>query len=155
MKIIPQRLRHPFRKTSDWSASPVFSEDFWSFPFSEFRFPSAFDPENRFFPSVDVSEKDNSFIIEADIPNVDPEDVRVEIEDDGIIIQGETTEEKEEKEKTYHYKERVSGSFYRKFPLPSRADMENIECISKNGTLTIIVPKKEGAQKKTIPIEQQ
>ena len=99
MKIIPQRLRHPFRKTSDWSASPVFSEDFWSFPFSEFRFPSAFDPENRFFPSVDVSEKDNSFIIEADIPNVDPEDVRVEIEDDGIIIQGETTEEKEERKK--------------------------------------------------------
>jgi len=104
-------------------------------------------------PRVDVAETEKEFHIVADIPAVKPEDIKVEISGDNLVISGKGEEEKEEKGKTWHRIERHSGGFYREFELPKGADPDKIEASCKNGTLTVKVQKKPEAQRKTVEVK--
>jgi HSP20 family protein len=119
-----------------------------------------FDWEKGFYremeswmPRVDVSETEKEYQIEADVPGVKPEDIKVEISGDTLILSGKSEEEKEEKGKTWHRIERRSGSFYREFELPKGADTDQVEATAKNGTLTVRLMKKPEAQSKTIEVK--
>jgi len=103
-------------------------------------------------PAVDIKEKDDRFVILADIPGVDPKDIDVTMEQGVLTIKGEReTETKEEKE-NYRRVERTHGSFYRRFSLPDTADAESISAVSKDGVLEITLNKKEAGKPRKIKV---
>ncbi len=103
-------------------------------------------------PAVDIKEEESRFVIHADIPGVNPDDIDVNMEKGVLTIKGEkNTEAKTEKE-NYKRVERIYGSFYRRFSLPDTADNEAISAKSKNGVLEIVIPKREAVKPKKINV---
>jgi HSP20 family protein len=104
-------------------------------------------------PAVDVSEHDKAYEIKAELPGMEEKNIEVKIANGGLTIKGEKQEEKEEKEKDYHLKERRFGSFERFFRLPDGIDTSKIEANFKKGVLTVTLPKTPEAQKAEKKIE--
>ena len=94
-------------------------------------------------PAVDIKEEDKRFLIQADIPGVDPEDIEVLMENGVLSISGKRQAEHEEEKEGYKRIERSFGSFVRRFTLPESANPESIKAKSKNGSLEIVVEKSE------------
>ena len=105
------------------------------------------------FPAVDIREREDSFIIEAEIPGMDKNDIKVSIQDDVITISGE----KKREERVEGYEEirieRSCGKFSRSFRLGVPVEADKVKARYKNGVLTITVPKSEKVRGKEIPIE--
>jgi len=91
-------------------------------------------------PAVDVSERDGKLIVHADLPGLKKEDVKVEVTDDTLIIQGERREEHQENDGGYHRSERTYGKFYRSIPLPQGAETDKAKAEFNNGVLELSVP---------------
>ncbi len=94
-------------------------------------------------PAVDVKEEDTQFLVIADIPGVEPEDIEVHMENGMLSIKGERHEDKEVEKEGYKRIERIRGTFHRRFSLPETADADGITARSHNGTLEITIPKRE------------
>jgi HSP20 family protein len=102
-------------------------------------------------PSADISETEKEYLIRAELPAVKKEDVKVTLDDGMITISGERRYEKEDKTEKFHRVESFQGSFSRSFSLPEDVDTAGIRADSKDGVLTVHLPKKE--QKKAKPVE--
>lgn len=94
-------------------------------------------------PSADISETDREYIIRAELPAVKKEDVQVTYDEGVITVKGERKQQKDEKTEKYHRVESFYGSFERSFSLPENANSEAIRCDSKDGILTVHIPKME------------
>ena len=106
-------------------------------------------------PRVDVEESDKEILVKADLPGVDPKNIKISLTGGALILKGEKKEEHDEKRKNYHRLERFVGRFYRELPLPSSADPEKISASSANGVITVTIVKKPEAQAKKIPVKAQ
>ena len=119
-------------------------------------FPSTFPEESSgimaWSPRVDVEETNDSYIVHADLPGINKNDVKVTLKDNVLTIHGERKHEDEKKEKNYHRVERAYGSFHRTFTLPTTVKGEDIKADYKNGVLVITLPKAEEAKPKEIKI---
>ncbi len=104
-------------------------------------------------PAVDIKEEEDRFVIYADLPGVDPEDIEITMEQGVLTLKGERSEETTKEREGYKRVERVNGSFYRRFSLPDIADAERIEAKGKNGVLEITLPKQEKAKPKRITVK--
>lgn len=104
-------------------------------------------------PAVDIKEEPKQFVIEADIPGVEPKDIEISMENGVLTIKGERNSESQEESKGYKRVERIRGSFYRRFSLPDTADPENIKAAGKNGVLSVTIPKREVMQARKIEVE--
>ena len=104
-------------------------------------------------PSVDISEANDNFVVKAELPGLDPEDVNVSISGDILTIKGEKKKETEDKDEHHHYIERYAGSFQRVFQLPSGVKGDEIKATFEKGILKITLPKVEEAKKKKIEIK--
>lgn len=104
-------------------------------------------------PRVDISETDNHFQILAEIPGINRDDVKINIEDGVLTIRGERKEEKEDTGRKFHRMERYYGVFSRSFSLPPNVDESRIEAIFKEGLLTLQLPKTEAAKPKSIEVK--
>lgn len=127
-------------------------------PFEGMHMPAFFQSAFKgSFPKVDVKETAKDVVVIADIPGIDPKKVNVEIGESALRLSGQVEHEKESKEKNFYRKERVSHSFERVIPLPCPVASEGVKATSKNGTLTITLPKKhpETFKSKKIPIEEE
>ncbi len=103
-------------------------------------------------PAVDIKEEDNRFVIFADLPGVDPQQIELTMEDGVLAIKGQRVDEKEEEREGFKRVERVRGTFYRRFSLPDTADSENIHAHGKDGVLEISVPKQEKLKPRKIAV---
>ncbi|MDW3094626.1 MAG: Hsp20/alpha crystallin family protein [Gammaproteobacteria bacterium] len=103
-------------------------------------------------PAVDIAEKEDHFLIEADVPGVDPEDIEVSMENGYLTVKGERESESKDEKDGYSRVERLHGSFYRRFSLPETADLENVSATSNKGVLEIKVGKAEVAKPKKISV---
>ncbi len=92
-------------------------------------------------PRVDVYEKDNNIIIEAEIPGAKKEDIEVKIKDNNLIIKGEVKKEEEKKEENFYRSERFYGHFERVIPLPAEVKVEEAQAEIQDGVLKIVLPK--------------
>ena len=103
---------------------------------------------------VDISEDENNIFIEADMPGVKKEDIKVSMDNDLLSITAERTQSEEEKKKGFHRVERSWGCLSRSFTLGENVNTEKIEAKYDNGVLKLTVPKVEQTQKKetTIPV---
>ena len=106
-------------------------------------------------PSADISETDKEYLIRAELPAVKKEDVEVTFEDGMITIKGERKQQKEEKSEKYHRTESFYGSFERCFSLPENVNADAIRCESKDGVLTVHIPKTEVSKQKPKQITVQ
>lgn len=103
--------------------------------------------------AVDIREEPDAFYVDAEVPGVAAEDVRVEVEKNVLTISGERKTENEESEATYRRVERYYGSFSRSFTLPETVDAEQIHADLKNGVLTLRLPKKEAPKPRAIQVK--
>ncbi|KAI8007999.1 18.1 kDa class I heat shock protein [Camellia lanceoleosa] len=82
-------------------------------------------------------------------------EVKVEVEEDGIVLQisEERSQEEEEKTDTWHYVEHVKGKFMRRFRLPKNVKMDEIKASMENGVLTVVIPKEQEKKPKVKTID--
>jgi HSP20 family protein len=92
-------------------------------------------------PLVDLYETEDSFILEADLPGVKAEDVKVEVLNGDLVLQGGRTLEQQESHGKFHTMERSSGYFVRQIKLPGSVNKEDIKAEFKDGVLRVILPK--------------
>jgi HSP20 family protein len=106
-------------------------------------------------PTVDVQQCNGDVVVTADLPGLKKEDVKVELTDDALIIQGERKQEHKEDHEGYHRWERSYGKFYRAIPLPEGAKTDQAKAELTDGVLKVSVPVPEAKKKaRQIPIEQ-
>lgn len=105
-------------------------------------------------PAIDIEQRDNRYIVKADIPGVDPKDIKVSMENGNLIIEGKRETKVEENKQNYRRVERSFGSFYRCLNLPDASEeSKKIEAHCNKGVLEVIVPKLETAAQKKIEIK--
>ena len=104
-------------------------------------------------PAVEVTEHDGKLEIVADLPGIKENDVKVEVTDEGLVIQGERRREHEEKREGYYRSERSYGQFYRLIALPEGANVDQVHAEFRNGELRVSVPVPEQQRRvRQIPI---
>ena len=106
-------------------------------------------------PSADISETDQEYVIRASLPAVKKDDVKVTVENGIITIKGDRKQQKEDKSEKYHRVESFYGTFERSFSLPENINSEAIRCESKDGVLTVHIPKMEAQKAKPRQISVQ
>ncbi len=141
-----------------WSLFDRFQEDLNRLTRNDYFGRGDIDSDNsnivtsHWRPAVDIKEEENRFVIQADIPGVDPKDIEVTMENGVLTLKGERSSDKEESHEGYTRVERVRGTFYRRFSLPDTANADNIEAKGKNGVLEIVLPKHEKVQPRRISV---
>jgi len=105
-----------------------------------------------FSPAIDMCETEHEILVKADIPAIDQKDVKVELGDGVLTIQGEKREEKEDDQVSYCTVERSFGVFSRSFLLPYEIDADKIEARYKDGVLSLRLPKANSGKKKVVKI---
>jgi HSP20 family protein len=106
-------------------------------------------------PSADISETEKEYVIRAELPAVNKEDVQVTLDDGMITIKGERKQHKDDKNEKFHRVESFYGSFERSFSLPDNVNADTIRCESKDGILTVHIPKTETPKQKAKQITVQ
>ncbi|MGH8160980.1 MAG: Hsp20/alpha crystallin family protein [Gammaproteobacteria bacterium] len=105
-------------------------------------------------PAVDVREEKERYLIRADLPGVKPEDIDVTLENGTLTIRGRRDSETSTEENGWQRRERLSGSFYRRFSLPDSADAEQVSAKSNDGVLEIAIPKHARVKPRTISVSR-
>jgi HSP20 family protein len=136
-----------------------FSNEFEEFPAGLRLFQDSIsrlfsEPASRpWSPAVDIYETENELVLKADLPDVDPKNVGIQVENGTLTLKGERKFEQEKNGKGFHRLERSYGAFVRAFSLPNTVDAEHVKADYKSGVLTVTVPKKEVAKPRTINVE--
>lgn len=103
-------------------------------------------------PAVDLYEKDDHFMIKAELPGVNKDDIKIDLQDQLLTLSGERTYDNEIKEENYYRRERSYGKFQRAFTLPADVDSDKIKAEFKDGLLQIEVPKPEEKKAKQVTV---
>ena len=103
-------------------------------------------------PSVDIYETEQELVVKADLPDVDPKDLDIRVENNILTIRGERKFEKKVNEENYLRVERSYGAFARSFTLANTINSEAIKADYHNGVLTLSIPKREEAKPKQIKV---
>jgi len=105
-------------------------------------------------PPIEVRESGGNVIVCAELPGLNKDDVKVELRDEALVIQGERKREVDEEQGGVRRSERYYGSFYREIPLPEGAKTDQAKAHFNNGVLEVVVPIAEAQQRsRQIPIE--
>ena len=107
---------------------------------------------SQWAPHVDIKEDPARFVIQADIPGVDPNDIEIHMEKGILSIKGERKADVKEENEKFTRVERSRGVFYRRFALPDSADAEGISASGKHGVLEIVIPKRPQTTPRRITI---
>ena len=121
----------------------------WEQFFGDSMFTDLFDTGFR-YPAVDIYEKDGKVHIDAEVPGIKKENLKVEINDGILTISGEIKEEKEDKDKKYYRTERRYGTFQRSFTLGENIDEDSIDAKFENGILHITLPIRKEEKKENV-----
>ena len=103
-------------------------------------------------PAVDIFETENELVVKADLPDVNPQDLDIRVENNILTIRGERKFENKVNEDNYLRIERAYGSFSRSFSLANSVKSEAIKADYQNGVLTLSLPKREEAKPKQIKV---
>jgi len=104
-------------------------------------------------PAVDISEDENCYKIEAELPGLSEQDIDISISGDMLVLKGEKRHEHEEKGKSHYLSERSYGTFERSFVLPEGVDRDKVDAQFSKGVLKITLPKTQQAQQQKRRIE--
>lgn len=137
------------REMEDWSQR---WDDFFNRPFLPTMRRFFRSESGEWSPNIDVVEKDDRYLIKAELPGVNEEDVEVSLTGDMLTISGEKQEESEEERRGYYYAESSYGSFSRSITIPPTVDPDRIEANFNNGVLEVALPKTPETKPKRVAI---
>jgi HSP20 family protein len=103
-------------------------------------------------PAVDIYETENELVVKADLPDVNPQNLDIRVENNILTIRGERKFESKVNEDNYLRIERAYGSFSRSFSLANSVKTDAIKADYQNGVLTLSLPKREEAKPKQIKV---
>jgi HSP20 family protein len=103
-------------------------------------------------PAVDIYETEHELVVKADLPDVDPKDLDIRVENNILTIRGERKFEKKVNEENYLRVERTYGSFARSFTLANTVNTDAIKADYQNGVLALTIPKREEAKPKQVKV---
>lgn len=146
MDIIP---RKPF---SELSTVRNEMDRLWNRFMDDWPLPAVFN--KGWAPMADISETKDKLIVKAELPGLDPEDIKLSLTGNLLTIQGEKKKEKEEKDEQHYSLERYSGEFQRSFRLPVEVLEDKVDAKFDKGVLTITMPKATKTSKKEIKINK-
>jgi HSP20 family protein len=105
-------------------------------------------------PRVNVAEDDNAFRVEAELPGVKKEDVKVSVDGQRVTIEAEARQDGEQREgESVVYRERIARKFVRSFVLPTDVDDAGADARLEDGLLTLTLPKKQASAAKQLTIQ--
>lgn len=139
----------PFRDLEDVERR---FENFFGRPFLPSmwrRFPFG---ELGWVPAIEITEREDKFIVKAELAGVKEEDINISVAGDMLTIEGEKKTESEGKKKGYHYSEASYGSFSRSIAIPSTVNADKIEASFDKGVLEITLPKTPEVKAKKITL---
>jgi HSP20 family protein len=102
--------------------------------------------------AIDLIERDDKFVLRANIPGIKPEEVKIEVDEDVLTVSAEHEESEEEKKENYVRRERRYGSFSRSLTLPKGVGAEDVEATCKDGVLEVSFPKPKKEEPKPVTI---
>lgn len=103
-------------------------------------------------PAVDVKTEKGHYLVRADLPGVNPDDIDIRLDNELLTIQGRRADEKRTEENGYQRVERFSGSFVRRMTLPGSGDADNVKAKVRNGVLEVTIPRHEPKVPKRITV---
>jgi HSP20 family protein len=119
--------------------------------------PTAGERENgqvvQWRPTANISETDREYIIRAELPEVEKKDIEVTVHEGVLTVKGERRLERKDDSEKHHRIESFYGSFARSFTLPSDVDESGIVAETKDGVLTVRLPKSEAAKPRAIEVK--
>lgn len=104
-------------------------------------------------PAVDIFEEKDRYLLRADVPGVNPEDINVSMDNGILNVSGERRAEARSEDATAQRVERVAGRFFRHFTLPESTDADAITAKCSNGILEVSIPKLPEVQARRITVE--
>jgi HSP20 family protein len=122
-------------------------------PFRTFDWPVPEAATAAWLPLVDIFEEPDAIRLVAEVPGVNPSDVKISVEDNLLTIKGTKQQRPEEKAEKVHRYERTYGAFERTFRLSASIDPNKIKATYDLGVLTITLPKAETAKPHLIKVE--
>ena len=156
------------RELTPWrtqGATPFGRDPFSSFRremdrlFDDFFAPAearSFAPEQAggaVWPSLDVVESEQAYMVTAELPGIDQKDIELNLHDNALTIRGEKRSERREEEGGRRYSERSFGRFERTIPFDAEIDADKVEAACENGVLKVTLPKNAQARDRTRRIE--
>ena len=108
---------------------------------------------SAWLPATNVSETEDSFVVVAEIPGLEPKDIDISLTGDMLTVKGEKKQEKEEKNQRWHRSERTYGSFTRAFRLPASVVADKVSADYKNGVVRITLPKTDESRRREVKIQ--
>ena len=110
-------------------------------------------PQGLWSPQIEMFERDNELVLRADLPGLTKDDVKVELANNGITIEGERKNENEDKGDGYYRSERSYGKFYRHLPVPEGVKPEDAKATFSNGVLEVTMPAAKREEQKSRRLE--
>ncbi|HJQ84112.1 MAG TPA: Hsp20/alpha crystallin family protein [Candidatus Binatia bacterium] len=116
---------------------------------------AAFGPIGRagLYPPVNVFDEGEAFVVKAEVPGVEPNQVEIDVEDDTLTVGGERAFAEPNKDAAYHRRERGQGRFRRVIRLPGRVAADEAKAQYRNGVLTITIPKAKETRPRKVEIQ--
>jgi HSP20 family protein len=108
---------------------------------------------NGKLPMLDVKETDEAITVDAELPGLKQEEIKVTVEEGVLTISAERKKEKDEKTKNVHRTERYYGQMERKLALPASVEDGKIDAVYKDGVLHVTIPKKASAKPKAVTVK--
>ena len=103
-------------------------------------------------PAVDIFETENELVLEADLPNINPDEIDIQVENQTLTIKGNRKFEQKSEKGGYHRIERSYGSFVRTFVVPTTVDTQKVDANYSHGVLTVTLVKKETAKPRQVKV---
>ena len=112
-----------------------------------------FESNLAFIPSVDVQEESERFVVRADLPGVNREDLEITAEEGVLTIRGQRKAATQEQRAGYQRVERAAGAFLRRFTLPKTVQADAIKATYVDGVLEVSIPKQPKPEARRIKVE--
>jgi HSP20 family protein len=146
----------PGTETLAWSPLPVFDHlrqeiDRLFQPFSPATERGMSSDTGLWTPHVDFVEKDEEYVLQADLPGMRREDIDVQLHEGTLLLKGER-KMGYETQNGYYQRERAYGAFYRRFALSTPVEADQISATYRNGVLEVHIPKTAAAKPKRIAV---
>ncbi len=148
----PSRSISPMREIME----QFFNDDFFAKKRESSLLGKEFSRE-VLFPKINISENDREVVVTANVPGMSADQIHIDVDEDVLTISGKVEKEErvgKEGESYYRY-EREFGEFRRDIVLPTRVMSDGVVAKAKNGVLTVILPKAEISNKKSITVKEE
>jgi HSP20 family protein len=125
----------------------------WLNPFQWPSLPKATAPFEGRMPKIDLIDRENEFVIKAELPGVDKKDLDISVTANSVTIKGATRHEEKEEKGDYYRCEISRGSYARTMSLPADVDEEHTKATFKDGILELTLPKLKQTKRHSVKVE--